>query len=135
MMAGFGSLGLPPNPVSSWVAPRRNQLMGFAAGMLNGGPGAAFSGSMTGSALDMATAEREEQQAKEQEQTNLTRQWLEQQGYRDLVGLVDAGQANLAFQEAIRRSQPQQPGDNLMSVGGHLYDKASGAWISPPETA
>lgn len=43
---------------------------------------------------------------KTQEQENQTRTWLQQEGYDDLLGLVDAGQANLAFNEALKRQQP-----------------------------
>jgi len=117
------------NPISNWVAPRRNQLMGFASGMLSGDPGDAFKGSMQGSVLDMAAADRDQQKAQLEEQTNATRAWLEQEGFTDLVPLVDAGQGAAAFEEALRRKQPGYgqgeaftlaPGETRYGSGGQV---------------
>jgi hypothetical protein len=64
-------------------------------------------------------AQQEEEKAKLDEQTNVTRSWLEQQGFTDLVPLVDAGQAGLAYGEALKRMQPGygQVGGGNVSYG------------------
>ncbi len=132
------SPGLLPtdNPISQWVSPRRNALLGFGAGMLSPGLGGAATGAMQGMALDRDYAMDAEKSAKEEQSKNATMEWLQSKGYTDLVQMADAtGDIGAAWSEGLRRSQPQAAGENLMSVGGHLYDKSSGQWISPPETA
>ncbi|MFD1945070.1 hypothetical protein [Paradevosia shaoguanensis] len=94
------------NPISDWVAPRRNQLMGFSSGMLAGDPSAAMVNAMKGGQVDADIAEKDRLREEETAQGNATRAWLEQQGYSDLVPLVDAGQGGLAYTEALRRMQP-----------------------------
>jgi hypothetical protein len=66
------------NPVSQFIDPRRNALMGFSAGMLSGNPGMAMTGAMQGSGLDQQYAQLQADQAQQEQETNATRAWLEQ---------------------------------------------------------
>jgi hypothetical protein len=130
-------VGLLPsdNPLSQWVAPRRNALMGFSAGMLSGSPSTAMVNAMKGGQIDQEYTQQAAQQEQAEQSKNATLEWLRTKGYDDLVAGVEGGGLDMqtAWGEALRRGQPQTPGENLMSVGGHLYDKASGQWISPPD--
>lgn len=109
-MARLGEmLGFGDNPFYKAFDSNRNAVIGGFANMgssrLN--PAAGFSqGFAQGSMLDTLRAERAEEEAKLAEQTNVTRSWLEQQGFTDLVPLVDAGQADIAYSEALKRMQP-----------------------------
>lgn len=131
------SPGLLPadNPISQWVAPRRNTLVGFGAGMLSPNFSDLGTSTMQGMALDRQYAMDAEEQAKEALQLNQTIEYMRSKGWNDLVMRAEAGDMQGAWTEATARARPQAAGENLMSVGGHLYDRASGQWISPPETA
>lgn len=99
------------NPFSKYVADNRQTLQGAFAGFGQGptfaaGLGNAALGAQRGTMLDDITRKEAAELAKAEEQTNVTRTWLEQQGYTDLVPLVDAGQAGLAYSEALKRMQP-----------------------------
>jgi hypothetical protein len=88
-----------------------NALIGLGTGLLQGptfakGLAAGGQGFMQGAELDNQYAKEEADALKLTEQGNVTRSWLEQQGFTDLVPLVDAGQADIAYTEAIRRMQP-----------------------------
>ena len=142
MATPFPNRGFLPfaNPVSEWVDPRRNALMGFSAGMLSGDPGNAMTGAMQGSMLDQQYAEKQAEEAKAEEMRKLYAETLSGWGgeYADLADAVLAGgiePADAYMTAWERRYAPKAGGDNLMSVGGHIYDKASGQWISPPESA
>lgn len=77
-------------------------------------------------------AQQEETAAKLAEQTNVTRSWLEQQGFTDLVPLVDAGQADIAYGEALKRMQPgygQTEAPKPIEVNGQLVDPTTGRVI------
>lgn len=89
----------PGNTIGAWVEPRRNALLSAAAGLAGSGVQGLLSGAQAGMAYD-------DKLAKEAKQTNATREWLTQAGYDDLLGLVDAGQADVAFSEALKRQQP-----------------------------
>ena len=121
---------LPPdNPLSQWVSPRRNALLGFGAGMLSPGFSGAATGAMQGMALDRQYAAEDAKRA----EGNVTMEWVKA-NYPQYATLPVEQAIDLSFRaEAAKKSGA--PGDNLMSVGGHLYDPASGQWISPPETA
>lgn len=117
------------NPISQWVAPRRNSLLGFGAGMLSNNWGDIGKSTMQGMALDREYAMEAEEQAKAEEQTNVTRSWLEQQGFTDLVPLVDAGQAGLAYGEALKRMQPGYGATEAIKpieVNGQLVNPMTG---------
>jgi hypothetical protein len=125
-------LGLSDNPLYQSFGNNRNAfIQGFAGiGSDPMNPGGGFSrGFATGSLLDTQMAEQQQAQAQEAEQTNMTKEWLRQRGRDDLIPLVDAGQGMFALQEATKVADP---GSGLMSVGGSLYDPATGQWISPP---
>ena len=129
--APYSAPGLLPfqNPVSDWVAPRRNALLGFGAGMLSPNLGDASTGAMQGMALDRQYGQEMQDFAQQQEETNATKDWLRQRGRDDLIPLVDAGQGMFALQQA---TQVADPGAGLMSVGGSIYNPADGSWTSPP---
>ena len=64
------------NPISQWVAPRRNALLGFGAGMLSPGLSGAATGAMQGMALDRDYAMAAEEKAAKDAETTLTSNWL-----------------------------------------------------------
>lgn len=114
MATPFPNRGFLPfaNPVSDWVDPRRNALMGFSAGMLSGNPGGAMTGAMQGSMLDQQYARDQMEFEQEQEAKNATVEWLQSQGYDDLVQMAQAtGDIGAAWSEGLKRSQPA--GSNL----------------------
>lgn len=135
MATPFPSRGFLPfdNPVSQWVEPRRNALMGLSAGFLSGDPSRAMTGAMQGAQLDQQYSQLQAEQAQEAEQTNMTKEWLRQRGRDDLLPLVDAGQGMFALQQATQPAEA--PGSNLMEVGGQLYNPEDGSWISPPQSS
>lgn len=139
MATPFQSRGFLPfeNPVSQWVEPRRNALMGLSAGFLSGDPSRAMTGAMQGAQLDQQYAQDQAALQEEQQSKNATVEYLRSKGYNDLLAGVEGGGLDIgtAWAEALKRGQPQDPGANLMSVGGSLYDPASGQWISPPADA
>jgi hypothetical protein len=110
MATPFQSRGFLPfeNPISQWVEPRRNALMGLSAGFLSGDPSRAMTGAMQGAQLDQQYSQLQADQAQEAEQTNMTKEWLRQRGRDDLIPLVDAGQGMFALQQAT-----QTPESNL----------------------
>lgn len=130
----YSTPGLLPadNPISQWVAPRRNALLGFGAGMLSPGLSGAATGAMQGMAMDRDYAMAADEQAKAEQSTNATKAWLEQAYPQYSMLPPDQG-----FQLAMKAEAEKMggPSSGLMSVGGHLYDPASGGWISPPQTA
>jgi hypothetical protein len=74
-------------------------------------------------------AQQEEEEAKLAEQGNVTRSWLEHQGFTDLVPLVDAGKAEFAFGEALKRMQPgygQAEAVRPIEVNGQLVNPMTG---------
>jgi hypothetical protein len=76
----------------------------------------------------------QEQQAEEQEEANVTMEWVKA-NYPQYANLPVQQAAELAFKMEAAKLSGAGAGDNLMSVGGHLYDTSNGQWISPPETA
>lgn len=102
---------LPPdNPLSQWVSPRRNALLGFGAGMLSSNMGDIGKSTMQGMALDRDYAMEAEDKAKQEQSKNATMEWLQSQGYTDLVQMAEAtGDIGAAWSEGLRRSQPQAP--------------------------
>lgn len=126
------------NPFTDFVGKNRNTMMGFGAGLAGGrniGQGIAYGlqGAQSGKQMDVQTAQQDQEK-------NATIELMRAQGFDDLLGyLENGGNMEAAANETFKRMQPgygQMGGaDNLMSVGGHIYDKASGTWISPPESA
>lgn len=125
------------NPFTQFVGNNRNTLMGFGAGLASGptfgkGVAAGLQGAQQGKMTDTLFAQQKEEKAKATEQTNATRSWLEQQGFTDLVPLVDAGQADIAYSEALKRMQPgygQAETVKPIEVNGQLVDPATGRVI------
>lgn len=126
-----------PNPVSDWVAPRRNALLGFGSGLLSSNMGDIGTSTMRGMELDRQIGQEQQDFMQAQEEENATKEYLRSKGYNDLLAGVEGGGLDIgtAWTEALKRGQPQEPGANLMSVGGSLYDPATGQWISPPADA
>lgn len=129
------------NPAAIWAAQNRGWLGSVGAGL---GSGTSFSDGLAraaemgpqGMRVDDAYRVAEEQKAERQRAINETSEYL-RSTFPDLADAVNAGMPlDAAWSEAMKRSQPGYGvgGDNLMSVGGHLYDKATGQWISPPAT-
>lgn len=134
------AFGWNGNPLYDALAGKRNALMGLGAGIASGtdfGSGVAqgLTNAANGARVDDAWAVQQAQEAERQNNINATAKWLQDKGYNDLAQLASSGQGNLALQEAFGRMKPQAPGENLMSVGGHLYDRTTGQWISPPAEA
>lgn len=82
--------------VSDWIDPRRNSLLGFAAGLTQGnnfgeGLGKAFGGAMQGRQVDDALATRTQEKALQQAQLNKSIEFLRQAGRNDLVSAIDGG--------------------------------------------
>lgn len=125
------------NPFTQFVGNNRNTLMGFGAGLASGptlgrGIAAGLQGAQQGSMTDTLFAQQAEEKAAEAERGNVTRSWLEQQGFTDLVPLVDAGQADIAYNEALKRMQPgygQAETVKPIEVNGQLVDPMTGRVI------
>ena len=137
-MARLGEmLGFGDNPFYKAFDSNRNAFTSAFANMgadpLN--PWAGWGqGFQRGAMVDTLRADEAEEAAKLEEQTNATRTWLEQQGYTDLVPLVDAGQGSLAFQEALKRMQPKAAPDPFtLSPGEVRYDGAGNVIAQGPE--
>lgn len=110
MATPFPSRGFLPfeNPVSQWVEPRRNALMGLSAGFLSGDPSRAFSGAMQGAQLDQQYAQDQAALQEEQQSKNATIEFLRSKGYTDLLAGVEGGGLDIgtAWAEALNRGKP-----------------------------
>lgn len=135
-MARIGELlGLGNNPFYQGFSSNRNAISGAFGGMAADpmNPWGGFAqGAARGGLVDTALADQERVRAEEEATKNQTTEWLKA-NYPQYANLPVEQGFQLALQDRSRVAQG--PGDNLMSVGGHLYDKSTGQWISPPETA
>lgn len=97
-------------PFTNFVAPRRNALLGAAAGLGSdrGGIGEIFSGAMKGAQLDQQYAQDQAEFEQKANQTNATLDYLRSKGYTDLVAGVEGGGLDIgtAWSEALKRGQP-----------------------------
>ena len=106
MALGLGKqIGL--GNLSEWIDPRRQALIGLGAGLAGGqnwsqGISQGLQGAQQGMVADNAYAQMQQAEQQKQEQLNQTIQWLQQKGRDDLIPLVNAGQANVALQEAMK---------------------------------
>jgi hypothetical protein len=112
MALGFGN-NIAPG-LGDWVDTRRQSLLGLASGILSsptlsGGLANGFAGAAQGRVQDDAYATSKKEEAQRQDALNQTVKFLQNKGYDDLIPLVSAGQANVALQEAMKRSQPKDP--------------------------
>lgn len=106
-MARIGEmLGWGDNPLYKTLGSNRNAITNFGAGLASGGFGAATQGLANGAMRDDAFALMEADKATEAAQLKSTADWLNSQGYTDLVPLVEAGQGGAAMNEAFKRMQP-----------------------------
>lgn len=123
MATPFPGRGLLPfsNPVSQFVDPRRNALMGFSAGMLSGNPGAAMTGAMQGAQLDQQYADTQAQKLKDEEMRQRYAQELTGWGgeYSDLAEGVLAGGIDpaAAYMTAWERRYTPKPGPDPFTLG------------------
>jgi hypothetical protein len=110
-------------PFSQYIDPRRNALMGAAAGLgSTGGVGDMWRGAMQGMALDRDYAMDAEQKAQEEASKNATIEWLQSQGYGDLVQMAQAtGDIGAAWTEGLKRSQPKAA-QAPIEINGQLVD-------------
>jgi len=113
-MAGLLSPWLGENPLYKAFDSRRNAIGQFGVGLLSArnwqdGLAAGAAGAMEGREQDDAYATQQKAEAERLQQINATAQFLQSKGYDDLLPLVDAGQADIAFNEALKRMQPQTP--------------------------
>jgi hypothetical protein len=92
-----------------------NALIGLGTGLLSGnnfakGLAAGGQGFMRGAELDNQYMLEAEEKAKEEQSRNATVEWLQSQGYDDLVQMAQAtGDIGAAWSEGLKRSQPQAP--------------------------
>lgn len=107
------------NPVSQWIDPRRNALMGLSAGLLSGNPSQAMTGAMQGAQIDAQSAEMDYDRQLQAEQQNMTKEWLKARGRDDLIPLVDAGQGMFALQQAT--AVPDAPDPFTLGPGQVRY--------------
>lgn len=104
-------------PFSGWVDPRRNQLMGMAAGLAGGGLGGMWQGGMQGSGLDLEAQERQQQQ----EQLNQTAEWLKA-NYPQYAGLPPAEGFRAAMAEMSNAQQASLTGPSYSMTPVFLRD-------------
>lgn len=126
MAFGLGSAVPMLKPVSDWVDPRRNALMGLSAGFLQGDAGAAMRYAQQGSGLDRQYAAEAAAQAQAEEERNATAEWL-QKTYPQFANLPPAQ----GF-DAAMKLMAQAKGDPLKVVGDQIFDTNSREWITPP---
>lgn len=125
------------NPFTQFVGDNRRALMGFGAGLASGKnpqQGLAYGLQMAGqgSESDEQRGMLEKQEAERQAQINQTAQWLQSQGFDDLVPLVEMGQGDVAFGEAMKRMQPgygQAEPVKPIEVNGQLVNPMTGEVI------
>jgi hypothetical protein len=108
MVLGLGSMIPGLKPVSDWVDPRRNALMGFSAGMLSGDPGAAMRYAMQGRGVDQQYALEAQERAQAEQERNATAEWLKA-NYPQFANLPPAQ----GFDAAMKMMAQAQSGDGL----------------------
>lgn len=122
---------LPKNPMaglSSFIAPRRQALLGLASGLLQGndlgqGLGMGFERAAQGRQADDAYATAQKEEARRQEQLNQTVAWA-QTKFPQLAGAPPELVADIApklYMETMKGSQP-----SLMEINGQLVNTATG---------
>lgn len=114
------------NPFAKYVADNKSLVHGAFAGLGQGktfgqGLGNAALYAQQGGMVDDLVRKDLAEEAKLAEQGNVTRSWLEQQGFTDLVPLVDAGQAGIAYSEALKRMQPKTGEAFTLGAGETRY--------------
>lgn len=116
------------NPWAKGLGANSNALIGLGAGLLSGrnfaqGLAAGGQGWMQGAQVDGAAMDRAMEDQQQEQSKNMTREWLQQAGYADLVPLVDMGRADEAFNEGMRRMQPAAPQSPIkVGAGETLLD-------------
>lgn len=125
-MAKIGEmLGLGNNPLYQGFAANRNAFSGAFGGMAANpmNPWGGFAqGAAYGGQQDQLLADQKAAEAKEQEAQNATIEWLQSQGYGDLVQMAQAtGDIGAAWTEGLKRSQPKAA-QAPIEINGQLVD-------------
>lgn len=123
-------------PVSDWVDPRRNALMGLSAGFLQGDPGAAMRYAQQGAGIDRQTAIEAEEAARQQKMAleaaalkSKYSAFFTEQGRPDIAqgiadGIVEPGAAYMDF------ITPKPAGDQFTLGPGEVRYGADGKPIA-----
>lgn len=125
----------------SFVDPRRQALLGLAAGLVSGnnwneGLGRGFQMAAQGKQADDAYRVAEDAKAKREQQLNYTIQMFQKAGRQDLVDMANAGFMSEAWDEFRSKPEPAKP----IEVNGQLIDpntyEVIGDYrtVEPPET-
>lgn len=115
MAFGLGNMIPSLKPVSDWVDPRRNALMGLSAGFLQGDPGAAMRYAMAGAATDRQYAADAAAQAQAEQERNATAEWLKA-NYPQFANLPPAQ----GFDAAMKMMAQAQSGGNQETFFGNV---------------
>lgn len=130
-MARIGEmLGWNENPLYKTLGANRNAITNFGAGLASGGWGGAAQGLANGASIDDYRAEQSAEKATQAAQLQSTADWLNSQGYTDLVPLVEAGQGGAAMTEAFKRMQPgygQGERVSPIEINGQLVNPLDGS--------
>lgn len=105
MALGLGSMMPFLKPVSDWVEPRRNAMLGFSAGMFEGDPGAAMRYAMQGRGMDQQYALEAQERAQQEAERNATMEWVKQNAPQ-FATLPPA----MAFEAAMKQMAQAQSG-------------------------
>lgn len=136
-MAGLAEMiGMPQ--VSKAIDPRRNMLLGLAAGLVGGptwgqGLSNGFQLAAQGGALDQQAAEKLKAETKIAAQTDTLKNWLLNDRKRpDLVPLLDAGMSpGEVFNQALK--PPGEAQNPYMNLGdGNLFNWQTGERLNNP---
>ncbi len=128
MAFGLGNAVPMLKPVSDWVDPRRNALMGLSAGFLQGDPGAAMRYAQQGAGIDRQTAIEAEEAARQQKMAEEAAAlktkysaFFTEQGRPDIAqgiadGIVEPGAAYMDFIKPKAPAAPisVSPGETLL---------------------
>lgn len=132
-MAKIGELlGFGGNPFYQAFASNRNAFSGAFGGMAANpmNPWGGFAqGAAYGGQQDQLLADQKAAEAKEQEAQNATMEWLQSQGYDDLVSGVESGGLDIgsAWSEGLKRGQPATATADWAKLNdGTLFNQRTG---------
>lgn len=116
------------NPFTQFVGNNRSTLMGLGAGLAGGrnfgeGLSSGLQMAAQGRVADDAFATQQKAEAERQQSMNQTLEYMRSKGFDDLVAGVESGGMDMgaAWAEALRRGQPQAPGDVPSNVQEWQY--------------
>jgi hypothetical protein len=130
MATPFPSRGFLPegNPISQWVDPRRNTILGLGAGLLSNDWGDIGKGAMQGAQLDQQYAQLQADQAQQEQETNATRAWLEQ-SYPE-YSMLPPGEG---FKLAMAAEQAKRGGGAGTSLPSNVQEWQYYSTLSPED--